>query len=209
MTWVRRTASVVVAAVLPVTARAVDDLPQIQARGTLRVLVVGDEDDPPIPREGTPAALDRDLLEDFAHRQGLRIQTIWTERRHDVLDALLAGQGDLAASGITITPERAARVAFTHPIDIVDEVLVDHRGMKDPPRKLADLARRKVSVPAGSTFGATLEGLKVPGVVVEQVLPPVQQAELLQEVSQGVRELTIVDSNVLAAEQQWAKEAVP
>jgi hypothetical protein len=32
---------------------------------------VGDEDEPPIQRDGTPAALDRDLAEDFARRQGL------------------------------------------------------------------------------------------------------------------------------------------
>jgi membrane-bound lytic murein transglycosylase F len=207
---VRQTAAVLVAILLPwAAARAADDLPQIRARGTLRILVVGGEDEPPIPRVGTPAALDRDLLEDFARRQGLRIQTVWIERRHDVLDDLLSGAGDVAATGITLTSERAARVAFTNPIDVVDEVLVGHRGMKHPPKKPADLAGRKVSIPVGSTFAATLVGLKISGLLVEQILSPVLQTELLDEVSRGERELTVADSNVLAAEQEWAKDAVP
>jgi membrane-bound lytic murein transglycosylase MltF len=78
---------------LPAVAAPVPDLPEIRARGALRVLVVGDEAEPPIQRDGTPAALDRDLAEDFARRQGLKLEIVWIERRHDVIGELLGGRG--------------------------------------------------------------------------------------------------------------------
>ena len=207
---VRRTAGLLSAVLLPLSAAAanVADLPEIRARGTLRVLVIGDEEDPPLSRDGSPAALDRDLAEDFARRQGLKLETIWVESRHDVLDEVLAGRGDIAATGLTVTPERAARVAFTDPIVVVDELLIGRKGMKAPPRAPADLAKRTVSIPTGSVFEASLAKLEVPGLRVEQVLGPVQQAELIGEVNRGDRELAVVDSNVWEAERAWNPNAV-
>jgi membrane-bound lytic murein transglycosylase F len=40
------------------------------------------------------------------------------------------------------------------------------------------------------------------------VLPPVQQADRIGDVSRGDRELIVVDSNVLAAEEPYAPDAV-
>jgi membrane-bound lytic murein transglycosylase F len=184
-------------------AAPVPDLPDIRGRGSLRVLVVGDEDDQGIQRDGTPAALDRDLAEDFARRQGLKLEIVWVERRHDILDELLAGHGDVAATGLTVTPERAARVSFTDPIVIVDELLIGRKGTKNPPRAPTDLAKRTVSIPTGSVFEASLAKLEVPGIRVEQVLGAVQQSELIGEVHRGERELAVVDSNVWDAERAW------
>jgi membrane-bound lytic murein transglycosylase F len=192
---------------LPAVAAPVPDLAEIRARGALRVLVVGDEDEPPIQRDGTPAALDRDLAEDFARRQGLKLEIVWVERRHDVIDELLAGRGDVAATGLTVTPERAARVSFTDPISIVDEVLIGRKGMKNAPRAPAELAKKTVSIPTGSVFEASLAKLEVPGLRVEQVLGAVQQSELIAEVNRGERELVVADSHVWEAERDWNKNA--
>ncbi len=208
MGWVRRVSGLLAAALLPLPAVAapVPDLPDIRARGTLRVLVVGDEDEPPIQHDGTPAAIDRDLAEDFARRQGLKLEIIRVERRHDILEELLAGRGDVAATGLTITPERAARVTFTDPIAIVDEVLIGRKGMKHPPRAPADLAKRTVSIPTGAVFEASLAKLEVPGLRVEQVLGAGQQSELIGEVNRGERELAVVDSNAWEAERAWNRD---
>jgi membrane-bound lytic murein transglycosylase F len=210
MRSVRRASRWLIAVLLPLHAVAapVPDLTEIRARGSLRILVVGDEDEPPIQRDGTPAALDRDLAEDFARRQGLKLEIIWVERRHDVLDELLAGRGDVAATGLTITPERAARVTFTDPITIVDEVLIGRKGMRSPPRAPPDLAKRTVSILTGSVFEASLAKLQVPGLRIEQVLGAVQQSELVGEVNRGERELAVVDSNVWDAERPWNRDTV-
>ncbi len=206
---VRRTAALLSAVLLPLPAAAAgSDLAEIRARGSLRVLIVGDEDDPPISRDGSPGAIDRNLAEDFARRQGLTLETVWIERRHDILEELLAGRGDVAATGLAITPDRAARVAFTDPVAVVDELLIGRKGMRQPPRAPADLARRTVTIPSGTAFEASLAKLVVPGLRVEQVLGPVQQADLIAQVSRGERELAVVDSNVWEAEREWSKDAV-
>jgi membrane-bound lytic murein transglycosylase F len=206
---VRRTAALLSAVLLPFPGVAAgSDLAEIRARGSLRVLIVGDEDDPPISRDGSPGAIDRSLAEDFARRQGLTLETIWVERRHDILDELLAGRGDVAATGLAITPDRAARVAFTDPVAIVDELLIGRKGMRQPPRAPAELARRTVTIPSGSAYEASLAKLEVPGLRVEQVLGPVQQVDLIGQVSRGERDLAVVDSNVWEAEREWAKDAV-
>jgi membrane-bound lytic murein transglycosylase F len=206
---VRRTVALLSAVLLPLPAAAAgSDLAEIRARGSLRVLIVGDEDDPPISRDGSPGAIDRSLAEDFARRQGLTLETVWIERRHDILEELLAGRGDVAATGLAITPDRAARVAFTDPVAVVDELLIGRKGMRQPPRAPADLARRTVTIPSGTAFEASLAKLVVPGLRVEQVLGPVQQADLIAQVSRGERELAVVDSNVWEAEREWSKGAV-
>ena len=128
--------------------------------------------------------------------------------RHDILDELLAGRGDVRGHGLTITPERAARVTFTDPISIVDELVIGRKGMKKPPRAPADLTGRTVTVLTGSVFVASLAKLEVPGLRVEQVLGQVQQAELIGQVNRGEHELAVVDSNVWEAEREWTKEAV-
>ena len=207
MGWGPRTASLLWFLLLPTMAGAAD-LPEIRSRGSLRLLILGDEDDPPISRDGSPAARYRDYLEDFAHRQGLKIEAVWVERRHDLLDDLAAGHGDVAATPLTVTPERSARVAFTDPVDVVDEVVVGHRGMKKPPRAPAELAGYTVSVAAGSVFEASLAALKLPDLKVAVVLPPAQQADLLADVSRGDRQLTVVDSNILPTEEPFAPDAV-
>ncbi len=114
----------------------------------------------------------------------------------------------MAATGLAITPDRAARVAFTDPVAVVDELLIGRKGMRQPPRAPADLARRTVTIPSGTAFEASLAKLVVPGLRVEQVLGPVQQADLIAQVSRGERELAVVDSNVWEAEREWAKDAV-
>ena len=207
MGWAPRTASLLWI-LLVASAAGAADLAEMRSRGTLRVLVLGDEEDPPLSREGSPAVVYRDYLEDFARRQGLKLETVWVQRRHDILDDLIAGRGDVAATPLTVTPERSAKVAFTDPVDAVDEVVIGHKGAKKPPRSAAELAGHTVSVPTGSIFEASLAALKLPDLKVAVVLPPAQQADLLGDVSRGDRELTVVDSNLLASEEQFAPDAV-
>ncbi|MHC4960115.1 MAG: transporter substrate-binding domain-containing protein, partial [Planctomycetota bacterium] len=74
----------------------------------------------------------------------------------DLLPALVKGRGDIAAAGLTVTPERARLVAFTEPYrDGVEEIIVASRRA---PRieSLDDLAGRKVYVALRSSFETSL-----------------------------------------------------
>ena len=155
-------------ALLASQARAADeDLAAIQLRGTLRVLVL--ESATELPRN-TPGFSSAELVQEFASRQGLKVQEIPVSRSDLLLPALLAGKGDLLAVGIAATAADAGKVAFTQPLWVVDEVLVGKRGAAGLPTRPSDLAGRKVSAVAGSAAQESLEALKassVPGLLIE------------------------------------------
>src|SRR5450432_804027 len=66
-----------------------EDLAAIQLRGTLRVLVLGDST-AELPRNA-PGFSSAELVEEFASRQGLKVQEIPCHRSDSLLPALLAG----------------------------------------------------------------------------------------------------------------------
>src|SRR5271154_3089739 len=81
-------------------ARAADeDLAAIQLRGTLRVLVLG-ESIAELPRNA-PGFSSSQLVEEFASRQGLKVQEIPVARGDLLLPALLSGKADVVAVGMT------------------------------------------------------------------------------------------------------------
>jgi membrane-bound lytic murein transglycosylase F len=179
-------------------AAADEDLAALQLRGTLRVLVLG-ESMAELPRNA-PGFSSTELVEEFAGRQGLKVQEIPVSRSELLLPALLAGKGDLVAVGIAATTSDASKVAFTQPLWVVDEVLVGKRGAPGLPTRPSELAGHKVSVMAGSAAQEALESLKgssVPGVLIES-LPPTGDAEqMLYEVSRGERALAVATSTEL------------
>jgi ABC-type amino acid transport substrate-binding protein len=93
------------------------DLPEIEKRGTLRVLVSADESPEAFSFEaGGPPGFDRELLEGFAGLHRLRLEPIVVKRFADMIPRLKAGDGDLI-SGIIDTEARRREIDFT------DEVL--------------------------------------------------------------------------------------
>ena len=76
-----------------------------------------------------------------------------------LLDKLASGQGDVAAAGLTITPQRRLRVDFTKPyLKGVDEVIV---GRKDGESltSLTDLSGHTVVARKGSSYVTHLKAL--------------------------------------------------
>jgi len=175
-----------------------EDLAAIQLRGTLRVLVLGDST-AELPRNA-PGFSSAELVEEFASRQGLKVQEIPCHRSDLLLPALLAGKGDVVAVGITVTATDASKVTFTQPLWVVDEVLVGKRGATGLPVRASELAGRKVAAVAGSAAEEALQALKatsVPGLLVDAVPPPSDAEQLLYEVSRGERPLAVATSTEL------------
>lgn len=76
-----------------------------------------------------------------------------------LLPALVAGHGDVAAASLTVTPDRQRMVAFTEPYQTcVDQVLVSHVGLPAV-HDWSDLAGQQIHVVAGSSFVDQLESL--------------------------------------------------
>jgi len=79
--------------------------------------------------------------------------------RDELIPALAEGRGDIAAAGLTITPERDQLIDFTSPVSKkVSEILVT--GPSAPPIKtIDDLAGQKIYVRASSSYRSSIDQL--------------------------------------------------
>lgn len=143
-------------------------LAEIIDRQTLRVGLTGSQ--PPLnmkTRSGETIGLEIDLINALAGSMGLSVELV--ERPFaELLPALRKGEVDLVISGMTITPERNAQVAFAGPYFISGKSLLTKDAAlarSDDPTVLND-AGRTVAALAGSTSQT----------FVEQILP---QAKLV------------------------------
>src|SRR5512140_3016263 len=92
---------------------AVADLPEIQARGTLRV--IASEGEQPEMFSFDAAAkpgLEREMLEGFARLKRLKLELVKVKAFSDRIPALLRGEGDVV-TGLVDTPERRKQIAFS------------------------------------------------------------------------------------------------
>lgn len=128
-------------------------LAAILDRGELRVGISGDL--PPLNmknREGELIGLEVDIVTALAHSMGLEVRLVETPFP-ELLEALLDGKVDLVISGMTMTPERNAHVAFVGPYFISGtSVLTKDEGiaLTQEPEEL-DVPGRKFAALAGST----------------------------------------------------------
>jgi membrane-bound lytic murein transglycosylase F len=169
------------------------DLPALQKRGTLRILVPAST--PRLQRRASPMSAERVLAERFALKLGLK--PVFIELAdHQLFSQLDEGQGDLVAASLTITKERAAQVLFSRPLRFVREQLVvkaDEGGVKGP----ADLAGKTVTVRKASAHAATLKALQ--GELVQGEPEPGDDSySLIQKVARGELFATVADSDLLA-----------
>ncbi|MGH0038583.1 MAG: transporter substrate-binding domain-containing protein [Myxococcota bacterium] len=145
---------------------ASDRLGEIIERQTLRVGLTGSQ--PPLNMKtasGETIGLEIDLVRALAGSMALEIELV-EKPFAELLPALRAGDVDLVISGMTITPERNARVAFAGPYFISGKSLLTKDASlarSDDPTKLDD-ASRTVAALAGSTSQE----------FVEQILPNAQ-----------------------------------
>ena len=112
--------------------------------------------------------------------------------------ALTQGVGDLIAYGLTVTPEREQRVAFSVPIETnVKQIVVTGKGV-GPVSSLQDLGGKKIFVNPLTTYSANLA--KVNDSLRKQGKPPIQietadknllDEDLLEMVNAGIIPATV------------------
>ncbi len=186
---------------LPLTATAADeptstaDLPGITKSGVLRILIPASDG---LQRAGNPNTAEQALAARFAARLGLK--PVFVElQNHDLFDALEAGQGDLVAASLSITPERSQRVTFTRPVRTVKQQVVV--GAKDDTVKaVADLEGKTVVVRGSSAYASTLNALKKSTLKSLTLVEPEQGDDvyaLLQKVARGELPLTVADNDIV------------
>jgi membrane-bound lytic murein transglycosylase MltF len=189
------------------------DLDGMIERRIIRVLTVNSKTTYFIDRgvlRGTAVEYGR-LFEDELNRKlaaekklknkNLKVRLVFIPvRRDELLSGLVAGKGDIAAAGLTITPESQRLVDFTAAgMSNVDEVVVS--GPASPQlATVDDLSGKAVFVRKSSSYYQSLVALnkklaaaKKPPVVLQAAPETLEDEDLIEMLNAGLVPLIVVD----------------
>lgn len=180
------------------------DLTELKKHGTLRFLVrsLGER----LQREGDPGLAEQKLAKRFAEKLEMRAVFIEHEELEDMFKALEAGEGDIIAASLAITPERAARAAFSRPIRTVKQQVVV-KADDASVTKLEDLDGKEVTVRASSSYAAALKKQqeKLKNLKIKDAAETDDTYALIQAVGRGEAKITVADNDILEDAMQVEK----
>ena len=192
------------------------DLTQIKKRRLLRVLVNYSKSNFFFDA-GTARGFEYELLQEYEKFLNSSLKNKYQHADvvflpvpfDQLLGALQEGRGDIAAAGLTITPEREKRVKFTNPyIPDVYEVVVVNKSVKDI-TSIDDLSGRMAYVRRGSSYVMHLEALNER--FIQQGRSPIKVVEsdhylvtedILELINAGVLDITVADQHIAEA---WSR----
>lgn len=183
------------------------DWDAIRPRGVLRALVVYSKTFYFVDR-GTQKGVTYEMLKAFEddinkklHTKALKFNVVLVPvSREQLIPYLLQGRGDIAAAGLTITPDREKQVDFSEPLwTDVSEVVVTSPGSPKV-TSVADLSGKKVHVRKSSSYWEHLQDLNkqfsLKGTPPVQLIPISEELEdedLLEMVNAGLLPIIVVD----------------
>ena len=188
-----------------------EDIKAIKKRGVLRVLVHRIQEQF-LQRSDIPILEDYELAKRLGAYLGVKVHFIAVDEFDALLPKLVGGEGDIVAAQLTVTEQRAKHVAFTRPTLVVDEVLVGKKGAADLPAKLEELNARTITVRKSSSYAETLQKLrreKDLGFKLQLADESRDVESLIDEVTAGKADLTVVDSHLLRVIQSHNKQIKP
>jgi membrane-bound lytic murein transglycosylase F len=153
-----------------------------------------------------PVGFEYDLAKAFADQLGVELRVVAVDKFADVIPRLLNGEADFAAANITDTEQRQALVRFTPSYQQIRQQVVYRLG-SGRPSKVEELIGREIEVHAGTRYAERLNELKqshpdLKWIEAEDRRPE----EQLQLVWEGLLDLTIADSNIVALNRQYFPE---
>ena len=179
---------------------ALPHLEEISERGELRVLsrygpttyYVQDED---------LAGFEYELAKRFAEHLNVKLKIIVPDNLGDMLQLIKDGKADIAAAGLTITPERKDVIRFGPIYQQVTQQFVYRLGAKKP-KNLTDLNEGQLEVVAHSSHVEQLNSLReeIPSLTWTEN-SELDSGGLLELVQLELIDYTIADSNEMAADQ--------
>jgi len=198
------------------------DLDQIRARKTIRVLVNYSRTNFFIDN-GKIQGFEYELLKAYEKHLNKEEKNEYTKTKlifvsmpfDQILQALNQGRGDIAAAGLTITPDRQKIVAFAKPyIPEVNEIVVLNKKIKNM-RSIEDLSNRMVYVRKGSSYVKHLESLneklkklKRPPVKIVAADDYIVTEDILEFVNAGIVDITVADHHIAQAWSQVLPDIV-
>ncbi|GJM29672.1 MAG: lytic transglycosylase F [Cyclobacteriaceae bacterium] len=185
------------------------DLDKIKQRGTL-VAIVDNSTTSYFIYKGQPMGYEYELLSLLADDLDVELKLLITRDIEDAFNKLLNGEGDIVAFNLTITQHRAQRIAFTEPLNLSRQVLVQkkpdnwrkmkkHQIEKSLIRNQVDLIGEEVHVRKYSSFVTRLQHLSSElggDIIITEKPGEIEVEQLIQEVSDGNIRFTVADENV-------------
>lgn len=179
-------------------------LEQVRQSGELRVLMRHSLTSYYRGPDG-PTGFEYDLARRFAADLGVELEVLAASNQPQMVEGLRRGRADLAA-GLTVTGARRALVRFGPGYQRVAEQVVYRKGGRRPATP-AELAGRRISVVANSSFVRTLAALKKTQPDLTWMETPGTSAEAqLEAVWQRRSEVTVANSHEVAMVRRFFPE---
>lgn len=152
-----------------------------------------------------PAGFEYDLVNSFADYLGVKPRFVVAEKFSDIIPRLIHGDADMAAAGITITDARSKIVRFGPPYQYIHEQVIYRLGTNRP-AGVQDLIGRQIEVQRGTSYVDRLNELKQEYPQLKWTEMDKETEDLLQQVWEGLLEISIADSNIVAVNRQYFPE---
>ncbi|MEM7678429.1 MAG: transglycosylase SLT domain-containing protein, partial [Myxococcota bacterium] len=179
------------------------DLEGIRKRGVLRVLTRNSSATYFIAR-GAQRGFQYELASAFAKELGVRVAMVVPPSRTALIEALLTGEGDVIAAGMSLTPSRAEQVRFTTPLSSAKRVVAIHEASPKPLRSLDDLDQFVLHINKGSTMhrdALMLQNALGRPLKIAFIDDDAEMEEAARRVSAGMYEAIVIDDTLLALAQ--------
>ncbi len=150
------------------------------------------------------------LTQAFAAHLGINeVRYIVHDNTDTITRALLRGEGQLAAAGITRLPARERIALFGPTYMAVREQLVCNRDVRPRPVPLKRLPGLRLQVASGTNYISTLINLRrrIPA-LGWQISADQSTEQILAKVASGKLDCTIADSNIIRINQRYYPELV-
>ena len=180
----------------------------LEAVREARVLTVLTINSPTTYYEGAEHALglEYELAGGLAEKLRVDLVMETADSVASIFPRLARGDAYFAAAGLIVNEERKQLVRFTPPYQKIEQQVVYLQGSKQP-GTVNDLLGREITVVAGSSVAQHLSELKAGFPDLAWTETSEKNAEqLLYDVWQGLTDIAITDSNIIAVARQYYPE---
>ncbi len=146
-----------------------------------------------------------DLTQAFAKHLGVTVRYVVKDSVSEVLAAVENGEADIAAAGLTRTPDRKQRFLFGPIYEEVQQQLVCRSGGKRP-NSVADLDGVSLKVPSDTSYAEHLQRLQDDHHTLDWQVSDDDTETLLEQVWLKKLDCTIADSNIMAINRRYYPE---
>jgi membrane-bound lytic murein transglycosylase F len=187
------------------------DLEQILKRGKLIILAENSSSSYFLYRE-KKMGFEYEILHEFAKELGVELEIKIIDNLDNAIEQLDEGPGDILSCNLTVTRERAKTIDFSIPFLSIPQVLVQRKpNPKEEPSlplltEPSQLARKKVNVWKKSSYYDRLISLQDEigdTIYIQAENGIVGAEELVELVSEGIIDYTIVEENIAKINQRF------